>query len=62
MVMLENEIVCPECKGKKTIEGDSVCNMEWRGNKPDDELNDCITEPEKECPTCHGRGYIRQVA
>ena len=49
---------CPECKGKKKVAGTCVCNMEWRGNKADDGIDDCQCEPEKMCPLCGGTGVI----
>ncbi|QWR76215.1 hypothetical protein [Candidatus Magnetomonas plexicatena] len=54
---MDAKTICPECKGKTVIPGETVCNMEWRANKSDDVLEDCISEPEKECPSCHGTGF-----
>jgi hypothetical protein len=52
---------CPMCKGMKVIPGSCECNMEWRGNKGDnDEWEDCRCARELECPACHGTGLIEQ--
>ena len=50
--------VCPECNGKKVISGACSCDMEWRGSKTGDELEDCQCAPEVTCPTCEGKGYM----
>jgi hypothetical protein len=50
---------CPECKGAKIVPGNCVCDMEWRGNKVDDEeMDDCQCSPEQPCPECGGSGYL----
>lgn len=50
--------VCPECGGKKVIDGACVCDMEWRGTEREGEWEDCHCAPEKSCPTCMGRGFV----
>lgn len=49
---------CPDCKGKKIIVGNCECNMEWRTTDRQDEMDDCICEPDQECQTCEGTGFI----
>ncbi len=52
------KLLCPKCKGSKTVSGEMVCNMEWRGSNSENEMDDCIAEPSKECPVCSGKGFI----
>ncbi|MBF0457206.1 MAG: hypothetical protein HQK99_04850 [Nitrospirae bacterium] len=52
------KLLCPECKGSKVVSGEVVCNMEWRGSDLESETDDCIAEPNKECPVCYGNGYV----
>ncbi len=50
---------CPMCMGKKVIPGTCVCDMEWRGNRGDEEeWEDCQCAREQQCPVCHGTGLI----
>lgn len=49
---------CPTCQGKKVIEGDCVCSMEWRGTQTEDGWDDCQCTPDLECSTCHGTGVL----
>lgn len=50
---------CPECNGKKVVQGSCVCNMEWRGTMNEQgEMTDCQCVSEVECPACGGTGYI----
>lgn len=52
------EKLCPVCKGKKVIEGHCECNMEWRGSDGENGWQDCMCEPDHECPECHGKGFV----
>lgn len=49
---------CPSCQGKKFIVGTCECNPEWRTTDADGVVDDCICEPDKECETCGGTGYV----
>ena len=50
--------ICPDCQGKKIIVGTCECNPEWRQTDENGVVDDCICEPDKECPTCGGTGYV----
>lgn len=50
---------CPECQGKKVVEGTCECNSEWRGNHGENGWDDCQCAPEQECLTCHGTGVVQ---
>lgn len=50
--------VCPDCQGSGIIVGTCECNPEWRKTDDDGVVDDCICEPDMECPTCKGTGYI----
>ncbi len=54
----KKEETCPSCKGEKIIEGVCECDMEWRGNKAGDYMDDCQCSPDEECTTCFGKGYL----
>lgn len=54
----EKKTVCPDCNGKKEIEGTCVCNSEWRGSQIGDEWEDCHCTPTIPCPTCNGTGSV----
>jgi RecJ-like exonuclease len=56
--MTSQEKTCPTCQGKKFIYGQCECNAEWRGTDGDEKVDDCICEPDLECPECKGKGYI----
>ncbi|MBU1344881.1 MAG: ankyrin [Proteobacteria bacterium] len=56
---MESKIICPHCNGKKTIEGNCECNMEWRGSDGDEGWEDCKCEPDQKCPSCNGTGFIQ---
>ncbi len=60
MTSAEKE-VCPVCRGKKVVDGNCECSMEWRGTgSPDgDEWQDCQCTPELECTNCRGTGYVQ---
>ena len=55
---MEPKNLCPECNGKKIIQGNCECNMEWRSNDGENRLDDCQCDPDHECPTCSGKGFI----
>lgn len=55
---MESKKICPTCNGKKIIQGNCECNMEWRGSERDDGWEDCICEPDRECPDCKGTGFV----
>ena len=52
--------MCPQCNGKKVVQGTCVCDSEWRGTQVGDEWNDCQCAPEQPCPTCNGTGYVEE--
>jgi hypothetical protein len=57
--MTSDKKICPQCKGSKIMVGLCNCNAEWRGAAAgDDSPDDCICEPDTECPECKGKGYI----
>jgi len=41
---MESKTICPRCNGKKTINGNCECNMEWRGSDGDDGWEDSNLE------------------
>ncbi len=51
---------CPDCNGRKIIVGNCECNSEWRTVDADDNVDDCICDPDTECKTCSGTGYITE--
>ena len=55
---MDTKKICPRCNGKKIIEGQCECNMEWRSSDGDGGLEDCQCEPEQECPLCKGVGVV----
>lgn len=55
---MEKEI-CPDCKGHKIIVGTCECNSEWRRLDDNNNLDDCICDPDTECETCSGTGYVQ---
>ncbi len=55
---MESKKTCPECNGNKIIVGNCECNPEWRSMDPQDGVDDCICEPDHDCPTCKGIGYV----
>lgn len=55
---MASEKTCPTCKGKKIILGNCECNAEWRGTGTEESIDDCICEPDTQCPECKGKGYI----
>ena len=58
--------MCPNCMGKKTIDGVCEVSPEWEGIKtPDQEVctsdNVCagqLCTPDAICPVCNGKGYV----
>ncbi len=52
------ENVCPECKGAKMVPGNCECNSEWREVDNHNTVNDCICDPDTQCPTCKGTGVV----
>lgn len=52
---------CPVCQGKKSIPGECICDMEWRGTQKGDNWEDCQCTPDKECIQCSGTGYVETV-
>ena len=54
--------ICPDCNGRKEIEGQCVCDNEWRGTEKNGEWEDCHCTPTVPCPTCNGTGYIEDSA
>ncbi len=54
------KIKCPDCNGRKIIVGNCECNSEWRSVDADDNVDDCICDPDVECKTCSGTGYITE--
>ncbi|MBU0481763.1 MAG: ankyrin [Proteobacteria bacterium] len=55
----ERNRICPTCQGKKYLEGNCECNMEWRGNQKGDDWEDCRCTPKLECSACSGTGYLK---
>lgn len=55
---MENTRTCPDCNGHKIIVGNCECNPEWRNADGSEMGDDCICEPDVECPTCKGTGVI----
>ncbi len=51
---------CPTCQGKKIIVGNCECNSEWRTTDADGTVDDCICDPDTDCQTCGGKGYIEE--
>ncbi len=51
---------CPDCNGKKIIIGDCECNSEWRHFDDEESVDDCICNPDEDCQTCNGTGYIEE--
>ncbi|MEW6428444.1 MAG: ankyrin [Thermodesulfobacteriota bacterium] len=49
---------CPQCNGSKMIKGTCSCDMEWRGNRVEEEWQDCQCTPEVVCPVCNGTGMV----
>lgn len=54
----EKLIECPGCHGKKTVAGNCVCDMEWRGSQKGESWDDCLCAEEEICPTCNGSGLV----
>lgn len=54
----QEKMVCPECEGRKVVEGTCVCDSEWRGTMVNNEWEDCQCMPGTTCPTCNGTGYV----
>ncbi len=52
--------ICPECKGKKFIPGNCVCDAEWRGTQNGDDWNECQCNKEEPCPICLGTGLVNE--
>lgn len=50
--------ICPECEGRKVVEGVCTCDMEWRGTQSGDDWEDCQCSQEVKCPLCNGKGYV----
>ena len=50
----EKQKTCPACAGKKVINGECVCDMEWRGSTKGDDWEDCQCTPDQECTMCSG--------
>jgi len=59
--MQEQTETCPECKGKKVVDGVCICDREWLGTQVGDVWDDCRCAKEEECSLCNGRGYIKRV-
>ena len=59
-MVLKGRKVCPECLGKKIVQGACVCNSEWRGTEIDGVWNDCQCNREETCPICLGTGYVNE--
>ncbi len=57
---MTSEKVCPTCKGKKVLVGNCECNAEWRSTDADDNVDDCICEPDEKCPDCKGTGVVKE--
>jgi hypothetical protein len=55
---MKSKTKCTRCNGSKIIEGHCECNMEWRSSGDDDNLGDCICDPDLECPVCNGTGFL----
>lgn len=55
---MKSKITCTRCNGKKIIEGNCECNMEWRSSGDNDYWDDCKCDPDLECPDCKGTGFI----
>ncbi|MDA3916593.1 MAG: ankyrin [Deltaproteobacteria bacterium] len=55
---MKSKTICKRCNGRKIIEGHCECNMEWRSSGDGDYWDDCICEPDLECPDCKGTGFI----
>ncbi len=56
--VMKSKITCTRCNGKKIIEGNCECNMEWRSSGDNDYWDDCKCDPDQECPECKGTGFI----
>ena len=50
--------ICPECRGEKVVKGNCECHSEWRTTDENGQVDDCICEPDQECPACGGTGYV----
>ena len=55
---MSSEKTCPKCKGTKIIVGHCECNAEWRASDGEDGFDDCVCEPDVECPECGGKGVV----